>query len=207
MTARKPTKVARKRRPDRSRDPDESRRALLDWAARLFNSVGYHGTDLNRIARAAGYAPGTFYAHFPDKLAIFLAVYDGWVAAELSAMAQTLELEGSAQTLRSRLAATILEHHRKWRVFRRRHALRALYATDPVVRKARLAQRLRQIETMAATFKERGRPVPNRAALLARLLTFEVLCDAVADGDCDRLGIAEADILALLVDNLRHPPP
>jgi len=200
----KPKKIARKRQPDRSRDPDESRRALLEAAARLFNSVGYHGTDSNRIARDAGYAPGTFYAHFPDKLAIFLAVYDGWVAAELSAMSQTLESEGSAQTRRSRLAATILEHHRKWRGFRA--SLRALYATDPVVRKARLAQRRRQIESMAATFKARGRPVPNRAALLARLLIFEVLCDAVADGDCDRLGIAEADIFSLLVESLRHPP-
>ena len=60
--------------------------------------------------------------------------------------------------------------------------------------------------SMAATFKARGRPVPTRAALLARLLIFEVLCDAVADGDCDRLGIAEADILSLLVESLRHPP-
>src|SRR5260370_15570873 len=114
----KPAKLARKRRVERTRNPDESRRALIEAAATLFNSAGYNGTDSNRIARAAGYAPGTFYAHFPDKLAIFIAVYDGWDAAELSAMSRTLESEGSAQARRSRLAATILEHHRKWRVFR-----------------------------------------------------------------------------------------
>src|SRR5258708_7008786 len=38
VAAMKPAKSARKRRPDRSRDPDESRRALVDAAARLFNS-------------------------------------------------------------------------------------------------------------------------------------------------------------------------
>src|SRR5476651_1495739 len=101
----KPAKASRKRPPkppaERTRNPDESRRALVEAAATLFNSVGYNGTDSNRIARAAGYAPGTFYAHFPDKLAIFLAVYDGWVSAELSAMSQTLESEGSAQARRS----------------------------------------------------------------------------------------------------------
>jgi AcrR family transcriptional regulator len=200
----KPSPPNRKRRPSRSRDPDESRRALVDAAAALFNSVGYHGTDSNRIARAAGYAPGTFYTHFPDKRAIFLAVYESWVEAELTAMSRVLEAEAGSRPLRSRLAAAILEHHRKWQVFRA--SLRALYATDPVVREARLAQRQRQIETMAATFESRGRPVPSRAAMLARLLTFEVMCDAVADGDSERLGIAEADILALLVESLRPLP-
>jgi AcrR family transcriptional regulator len=60
----------------RSRDPQESRRALLKAAAKIFNSEGYFATDSNRIARAAGYAPGTFYTHFADKRAIFLAVYE-----------------------------------------------------------------------------------------------------------------------------------
>src|SRR6266446_5308044 len=135
----KPAKLARKRRIERTRNPDESRRALIEAAATLFNSVGYNGTDSNRIARAAGYAPGTFYTHFPDKLSIFLAVYESWVAAEFEAMSHALEAEGSPRTRRARLAATILDHHRKWRGFR--SSLRALYATDPVVREARLAQR------------------------------------------------------------------
>src|SRR5471030_2727120 len=200
----KPAKTTgRKRRAERTRDPDESRRALVEAAAGLFNSVGYNGTDSNRIARAAGYAPGTFYAHFPDKRSIFLAVYETWVVAELEAMSRALEAEASPRILRARLAATILDHHRKWSVFR--SSLRALYATDPVVHDARLAQRERQIAAMAAALKARGRPVPGRAAMFARLLIFESLCDAVADGDTKRLKIAEADMLALLADNLRAP--
>src|SRR5260370_42471049 len=67
--------------PERHRRPIETRGALIEAAARIFNSAGYHGTDSNRIAREAGYAPGTFYVPFPDNLAIFLAVYDNWGSA------------------------------------------------------------------------------------------------------------------------------
>lgn len=196
-----PPKAARKPRAGRTRDPQESRRALVAAAAKLFNTVGYHGTDSNRIARAAGYAPGTFYAHFADKRAIFLAVYDDWVAAELEATARALQAEDEGRRPAERLAATILEHHRKWRVFRL--SMRALYATDPVMRRARLKQRERQIEAMAGQLRAGGRPVPSRAAMFARLLVFEVLCDAVADGDTAHLGLAERDILALLTESLR----
>jgi AcrR family transcriptional regulator len=197
----KSAKPAARRRP-RSRNPDESRRALVAAAGRLFNTVGYHGTDSNRIAREAGYAPGTFYSHFADKRAIFLAVYDGWVVAELEVIARALS-DGAGARPRARLARTILEYHRQWRVFRL--SLRALYATDPEVRQARLAQRERQIAAVTEALRRRGQPAPNRAAIFARLLTFEVLCDAVADGDAARLGIAEADILAVLAESLREP--
>src|SRR3981189_941127 len=60
------------RKPRRVRDAQESRRLLVEAAAQIFNSDGFHGTDTNRIAKAAGYTPGTFYTHFPDQRAIFL---------------------------------------------------------------------------------------------------------------------------------------
>lgn len=68
-------------RPSRG-TPEETRERLVVAAAQLFNRVGYDGTDSNRIAREAGYAPGTFYKHFRDKKEIFLAVYEGWVTKE-----------------------------------------------------------------------------------------------------------------------------
>ena len=110
---------------------------------------------------------------------------------------------GGKSGVRERLADTVLEHHRKWRVFRA--SLRALYATDPVVRKARLAQREKQIAAMSAALEARGHKATSRAAMLARLLYFETLCDAVADGDTKKLGIPEADVIGLLADSLRTP--
>ena len=39
-----------------------------------FIESGYAGTDTNRIARRAGFAPQTFYRWFADKTAILRAV-------------------------------------------------------------------------------------------------------------------------------------
>jgi AcrR family transcriptional regulator len=51
--------------------------ARLRAAARkLFVERGYHATRPQDIARAAGLGHGTFYLHFPDKRACFLAFVD-----------------------------------------------------------------------------------------------------------------------------------
>src|SRR6516164_7449492 len=68
------------------RDSAATRAALLHAAEAEFNARGFDGTDTNRIARAAGYAPQTFYRHFKDKRAAFLAVYDRWWKDESAAL-------------------------------------------------------------------------------------------------------------------------
>jgi len=180
----------------RSRDPEASRRALVDAAAKLFNSVGYYGTDTNRIAVAAGYTPGTFYTHFEDKRAIFLEVYREWVDAEIEAVAAVLKSDEPSKRLR--LARVVLEHHRKWKIFRA--SLRALYATDAVVHAARLEQRHRQIEVALGQKHKTGRQA--RAEILAMMLTTEALCDAIADGDVEALDVREAEMFKVLIDSL-----
>jgi len=187
--------------PQRHRQPTETRRALIEAAARIFNSAGYHSTDSNRIAREAGYAPGTFYVHFADKLAIFLEVYETWVSAEWSSIEAILKSGGSARAIRNRLSRAVLEHHRKWRTFR--ESLRALSATDGVVHAARVASRDRQIETMTRLIRARNTHVPSRARMLAQLLYAEALCDAVAEGDAKSLGIRDEEIVRLLDESSR----
>src|SRR5580693_492294 len=142
--AKSPTRT----KPERHRQPVETRRALVEAAARIFNSAGYHGTDSNRIAREAGYAPGTFYVHFADKLAIFLAVYEGWVSTEWTSIEAILKSGGTARELRKRLSRAVLEHHRKWRTFRA--SLRALSATDERVCGARRLARSSDRHDVAA---------------------------------------------------------
>jgi AcrR family transcriptional regulator len=51
----------------------DTRRRLLRAARTLFVARGFHGTRPQDIARAAGVATGTFYLHFADKEAAFLA--------------------------------------------------------------------------------------------------------------------------------------
>jgi AcrR family transcriptional regulator len=57
-------------------DPKPStRERLVQAAAAEFREQGFAGTDTNRIARRAGFAPQTFYRWFTDKTEIFIAVY------------------------------------------------------------------------------------------------------------------------------------
>ena len=187
--------ATRKKPPARA--PEETRSKLVEAAGKLFNSVGYFGTDSNRIAREAGYAPGTFYVHFADKREIFLEVYRGWVSSEWQAIAAAIAPEkGAAAGSQSlRIAQAVLRHHREWRMFRK--SLRALTVTDERVHQARVAQRARQIAQTSELLRARG-VTQTPARIYANLLLFEILCDAVADGDTATLGLKERDILARL---------
>lgn len=58
----------------RARIVAEKRAALLDAAARLFLELGYDGTTLEQVARAANVSTGTLFKHFPTKGALFGAI-------------------------------------------------------------------------------------------------------------------------------------
>src|SRR3954471_8340712 len=92
-----------------------TRQKLVEAAAEAFNAAGYFGTDTNRIARAAGFAPQTFYRHFKDKLAVFIAVYDDWRETERIAVRTAA---GSPDPDLA-IAQAALDHHTRWTGFRR----------------------------------------------------------------------------------------
>ncbi|HTQ15018.1 MAG TPA: TetR/AcrR family transcriptional regulator [Rhizomicrobium sp.] len=69
----------------------ESLTKLKRAARKLFVERGYHATRPQDIAREAGLGHGTFYLHYPDKRACFLAFVedaraelDGYVQARIS---------------------------------------------------------------------------------------------------------------------------
>ena len=157
--------------------------ALLEAARQEFEDVGFEHTNTNAIARRAGYAPQTFYRHFPDKLAIFLAVYANWVRQEGVVAAPDQSTE--------RLALQIVQHHRRYRVFRR--SLRALTVTDARVAEARAASRHRQVAAISRRNPAfAARPLARQ---IADLLTVERICDAVADDEFAHLGLSDSDAL------------
>jgi AcrR family transcriptional regulator len=59
---------------DRTPKGEETRRALLDAAARLFAEQGYHETSVPDIVQAAGVGHGTFYEYFGSRRDILLAL-------------------------------------------------------------------------------------------------------------------------------------
>src|ERR1700726_1645430 len=95
--------------------PEQTRVRLVAAAASLFNRVGYHGTDSNRIAREAGYSTGVFYKHFKDKHEIFLAAYEIWVVSEWKEVAAVLDAGGTREARARRLVAISIRFHTRWR--------------------------------------------------------------------------------------------
>ncbi len=187
--------TARRQRTARAPERGAARDALLAAARNEFDEAGFDGTDTNRIARRAGYAPQTFYRHFKDKTAIFVEIYNKWFEDEWKDLkkAHGKGADGAARVL--------LDHHARHREFRR--SLRRLTVTDDAVRAARTASRRHQLELVDAEDKLRGH---NRETALRIALLFctERLADAAADGELSDLGLSHDDQVALLADVLRR---
>lgn len=69
-----------------------TRRRLLDAGRELFAELGPHGVTSHAIAEQAGYASGTFYLHFKDKLALFRELAEE-AAAELETRLHAVALD------------------------------------------------------------------------------------------------------------------
>jgi AcrR family transcriptional regulator len=187
-----------RRRSRESREPTSER--LLQAAAREFNEHGFGGTDTNRIARRAGFAPQTFYRWFQDKLEIFIKTYERWQREEFGALG-TLLAENASDV---RLAqAVVAPHHKAYLVFRR--SLRQLSVENEVVRAARARSRLNQIAYVRSLSPTIAR---DTASLAATLLQTERLADALAEGEFRDMGLnkkAGEEALAGLIHDLLMP--
>ena len=86
-----------------------SRRLILDHAARLLRSNGYHQTSLREIAEAVGIRKASLYHHFRSKEEIVEAVVNDGVRLVLETVLYALEVASGA-TPRQRLKAAITAH-------------------------------------------------------------------------------------------------
>lgn len=154
----------------------ETRNKLVEAALAEFADHGFGGTDTNRIARRAGFAPQTFYRWFRDKTEIFLAAYETWQASERELQAGLLKRNAS---LEDQVEAAV-RHHQDHRLFRR--SLRRLAQDDPAVREARARSRQRQVERLGGS---------DPAATAVILLQMERLAEALAEGELGDMGLDE----------------
>ena len=72
-----------RRRPKRSYDPEQSRRALVDAAVGLFGTKGFHEASVQEIVEAAGLTKGAFYHHFESKEDVLHVIHDNFMDAHL----------------------------------------------------------------------------------------------------------------------------
>jgi AcrR family transcriptional regulator len=180
--------------------PTETRDRLVAAAAVLFNRAGYHGTDSNRIARAAGYSTGTFYKHFKDKREIFLAAYETWVASEWKAVATELSAGGAPDAIARRLVNLSVDFHTRWRGLRA--SLLEQVFTDDRVRRFYRRQRRRQLDVMAGIRATIGAPARSREEDAIHLFTTERTFDAIAQGELGDLGLGRKVIIEAMIDRV-----
>ncbi len=152
---------------------------LILAASEEFNQYGFAGTDTNRIARRAGFAPQTFYRHFEDKIAIFVAVYRDWEEQERRVFDELAQRQADI----NEFVTALIQQHRAYRVFRR--SLRLLSVEHPAVRQARADSRLRQLRQIMQWSEQTN--VTDQHALL--LLQIERLADAIVDEELNDLGV------------------
>jgi AcrR family transcriptional regulator len=176
--------------------PAETRDRLIAAAALLFNKVGYHGTDSNRIARHAGYSPGVFYKHFTDKREIFLAVYERWVASEWKSAVSHLQTGVPPTVMARRLIENLVAFHTRWKGLRA--SLIELVFADPQIRRFYRDQRRRQLNVMARLREEIGAPAHRRENDAILLFTLERTGDAIAQAELRDLGVDRAAVIKAL---------
>ena len=186
-------------RPRRSRrSPEPTSERLLEAATAEFNEHGFGGTDTNRIARRAGFAPQTFYRWFEDKLDVFIKIYDRWRRDELATLSRLLAENASD----ARLAQAVIAHHKAYLIFRR--SLRQLSVENAAVRAARAESRLSQISFIRKMNSNSDR---DDSSLAVALFQTERLADAVAEGEFQDMGLdkrAGERALTRLIHDLRR---
>ncbi len=96
-------------RAERAELEGGARRLILDHAARLLRSNGYHQTSLRELAEAVGIRKASLYHHFRSKEEIVEAVVNDGVRLVLETVLYALEVAGEA-TPRQRLKAAIAAH-------------------------------------------------------------------------------------------------
>ncbi|THD57835.1 TetR/AcrR family transcriptional regulator [Phenylobacterium sp.] len=175
------------RRADQA-DGETTAAKLCAAAMAEFNAHGFAGTDTNRIARRAGFAPQTFYRWYKDKTEIFIAAYRAWEEAEKAAVERLMAEDAPVEAL----VDVAIAHHRQHLGFRR--SLRQLSLENPQVRAARAQTRLRQVEWIRNWY---GRG--EVADIATQLFELERLADAVAEGEFADMGLDDAEGLAELV--------
>jgi AcrR family transcriptional regulator len=173
-------------RPRRG-SPEQTRARLVQTAAQLFNRVPYWEADTNAIAKEAGYSTGTFYRHFKDKREIFIAAYREWIGEEWANIESTI-IPGQTPAMSiDRAADALIEHHRRWRVFRGN--LRALVTYDEELRELTQALRREQLEKIGALRTMMGQqPARTLESDAVHAMMFERVCDGIADGEFKSLG-------------------
>ena len=123
-------KARRKSSPKKNntRDPERTRRTLLDAAIREFTEKGYGGARVDNIAKRAGLNKRLLYHYFGDKDALYLAVLESaYISIRSAEHGLNLENEDPLVAIRKLVGFT-------WDYFLAHPEFLSLLATENLLR-------------------------------------------------------------------------
>jgi AcrR family transcriptional regulator len=138
-------------------EQDDTRRSLLDAAARLIAERGYRGTTVNEIVARAGLSKGTFYWHFGSKDDVLFAVLEERIDRplyELIDLLKTAPPERDMAPEASRRLLELLERGRETILLEREYQLLAV--REPRLRSRYLKRQAALREALAAGLDARA---------------------------------------------------
>jgi AcrR family transcriptional regulator len=174
MTARADRTTTRtSRNPGgRTAKSEETRRALLDAAARRFAEHGYHETSVPDIVQAAGVGHGTFYEYFASRRDILLALTRP--ITEAAERRPALKSQDLGDRIRSEIFWYLSDHVEHLELSKVWHAASNF---DPEIAETRRRERARRVERVrkgieSADVRSDIDPAVAAAALVAMLEEF-----------------------------------
>lgn len=95
-------------------DKEEKSKAISDAALRVFRELGYHGTRMADIAKAAGIGKGTLYEYFSDKGDILRFAFEQYFSIFAEGVFEAInDKTGPSEKLLS-LVDFALQHAGEW---------------------------------------------------------------------------------------------
>jgi AcrR family transcriptional regulator len=150
---------------------EESRRAIVEHALRLFGANGYDRTSMKAIAEAAGMSPGLIYHYFESKERLLHALFEESMADVRASFAEA----DAAPTPNDRIAALVRASFRILRgnlaFWRLSYGARMQGAVLDALGDRMPAWTTQIVDTLARYFREAGAPRPEvEAAILFALI-------------------------------------
>jgi TetR/AcrR family transcriptional regulator, acrAB operon repressor len=133
-------------------DAEQTIRALLDAALKVFSREGYAAARLEDVAKEAGVTRGAIYRIFGSKPALFSRLVEETAEDGQADLAQAVRVGGSTQEiLRNTLVGTLHRTQTDTR-FREAVALMQIHTGDPselaALHRARADQQIRQVTAL-----------------------------------------------------------
>src|ERR1700754_3925743 len=80
--------TGKRTRETRAEKQARTRAELISTAASVFARRGYQGASVEEIAEQAGYSHGGGYSNFKGRAALFLAVFESYMADRVGELAE-----------------------------------------------------------------------------------------------------------------------